>query len=116
MDFNFLMSQQAPKRWTLNSWAVQANHAHPNGGTIQLNTNAAVTTPENHEFDLAPRLLDDPDGIVYVSRRLAVDGEDFVILPHPEPLGLAPRDHPGHENPGVLLLILVQSPAGESQV
>ena len=78
------------------------------------NTNTAVTTPENHEFDLAARLLDDPDGVVDVSRRLAVDGEDFVVLPHPEPLGLASRDHPGHENPGVLLLILVQSPVDES--
>ena len=80
------------------------------------NTNAAVTTPKNHEFDLAARLLNDSDGIVDVSRRLPVDGEDFVVLPHPEPLGLTPRDHPGHENPGVLLLILVQSPVDESQV
>ena len=31
VDFNFVMSQQAPIRWSLNSWAIQANHGHPNG-------------------------------------------------------------------------------------
>ena len=31
VDFNFLMSQQAPIRWSLNSWAAQANHGHPSG-------------------------------------------------------------------------------------
>ena len=30
VDFNFLMSQEAPIRWALNSWAAQANHGHPN--------------------------------------------------------------------------------------
>ena len=30
VEFNFVMSQQAPIRWALNSWAAQANHAHPN--------------------------------------------------------------------------------------
>ena len=29
VDFNFVMSQQAPIRWSLNSWAAQANHGHP---------------------------------------------------------------------------------------
>ena len=32
VDFNFLMSQQAPIRWSLNSWAAQANHGHPSVG------------------------------------------------------------------------------------
>ena len=32
VDFNFLMSQQAPVRWALNSWAAQANHGHPSVG------------------------------------------------------------------------------------
>ena len=31
VDFNFVMSQQAPIRWSLNSWAAQANHGHPSG-------------------------------------------------------------------------------------
>ena len=30
VDFNFVMSQQPPIRWSLNSWAAQANHGHPN--------------------------------------------------------------------------------------
>ena len=29
VDFIFVMSQQAPIRWSLNSWAAQANHGHP---------------------------------------------------------------------------------------
>ena len=29
VDFNLVMSQQTPIRWALNSWAAQANHAHP---------------------------------------------------------------------------------------
>ena len=29
VDFNFVMSQQPPIRWSLNSWAAQANHGHP---------------------------------------------------------------------------------------
>ena len=29
VDFNFVMSQQAPVRWSLNSWAAQANHGRP---------------------------------------------------------------------------------------
>ena len=29
VDFNFVMSQQAPIQWSLNSWAAQANHGHP---------------------------------------------------------------------------------------
>ena len=28
-DFNFVMTQQAPIPWALNSWAAQANHGHP---------------------------------------------------------------------------------------
>ena len=32
VDFNFLMSQQAPIQWSLNSWAAQANHGHPSCG------------------------------------------------------------------------------------
>ena len=32
VEFNLVMPQQAPIRWTLNSWAAQANHGHP---TIQ---------------------------------------------------------------------------------
>ena len=31
VDFNLIMSQQAPMRWALNSWAAQANHGYPNG-------------------------------------------------------------------------------------
>ena len=31
VDFNFLMSQEAPIDWALNSWTVHANHGHPNG-------------------------------------------------------------------------------------
>ena len=30
VDFNFVMSQEAPIRWSLYSWAAQANHGHPN--------------------------------------------------------------------------------------
>ena len=30
VDFNFVMSQQPPIWWSLNSWAAQANHGHPN--------------------------------------------------------------------------------------
>ena len=29
VDFNSVMSQEAPISWVLNSWAAQANHAHP---------------------------------------------------------------------------------------
>ena len=29
VDFKLVMPQQGPIRWTLNSWAAQANHAHP---------------------------------------------------------------------------------------
>ena len=29
VDFNLVMSQEAPMRWSLNSRAAQANHAHP---------------------------------------------------------------------------------------
>ena len=29
VDFNFVMSQQPPIQWSLNSWAAQANHGHP---------------------------------------------------------------------------------------
>ena len=29
VEFNFVMSQQAPIQWSLNSWAAQANHGHP---------------------------------------------------------------------------------------
>ena len=34
VDFNFVMSQQAPIRWSLNSWAAQANHGHPSGAHV----------------------------------------------------------------------------------
>ena len=34
VDFNFVMSQQAPIRWSLNSWAAQANHGHPSGWVL----------------------------------------------------------------------------------
>ena len=112
----FNISMTVPEPWSLSLSLVCRVVKGNSWGDYPSNTNAVVTTPENHEFDLAPRLLDDPDGVVDVSRRLPVDGEDFVVLPHPEPLGLPSRDHPGHENPGVLLLILVQSPVDESQV
>ena len=29
VDFNLVMPQQAPIRWSLNSLAAQANHGHP---------------------------------------------------------------------------------------
>ena len=29
VDFNLVMPQEAPIRWAVNSWAAQANHAHP---------------------------------------------------------------------------------------
>ena len=29
VDFTFLISQEAPTHWALNSRAVQANHGHP---------------------------------------------------------------------------------------
>ena len=29
VDFNFVVSLQAPIQWSLNSWAAQANHCHP---------------------------------------------------------------------------------------
>ena len=32
VDFNFVMSQQSPIRWSLNSWAAQANHGRPTRG------------------------------------------------------------------------------------
>ena len=35
VDFNFVMSQQAPIRWSLNSWAAQANHGHPSAKLYQ---------------------------------------------------------------------------------
>ena len=28
------MPQQAPIRWSLNSWAAQANHGHPNASYV----------------------------------------------------------------------------------
>ena len=30
VDFNLVMPQETPIRWSLNSWAAQANHGHPN--------------------------------------------------------------------------------------
>ena len=36
VEFNFVMSQQAPIRWARNSWAAQANHGHPNAGHSSL--------------------------------------------------------------------------------
>ena len=36
VDFNFVMSQQAPIRWLLYSWAAQENHGHPNMGVNGL--------------------------------------------------------------------------------
>ena len=29
VDFNFVMTQDAPIRWALNTWAAQANRGHP---------------------------------------------------------------------------------------
>ena len=29
VDFNLEMPQETPIRWSLNSWAAQANHGHP---------------------------------------------------------------------------------------
>ena len=34
VDFNFVMSQQAPIRWSLYSWAAQANHGHPSESSL----------------------------------------------------------------------------------
>ena len=34
VDFNFVMSQQASVRWSLNSWAAQANHGHPTAAGV----------------------------------------------------------------------------------
>ena len=42
VDFNFVMSQQAPIRWALNSWAAQANHGHPNGHSKLKSSETAI--------------------------------------------------------------------------
>merc|ERR1711923_394387 len=42
VDFNFVMSQQAPLRWSLNSWAAQANHGHPSIYQLQIDKLAVL--------------------------------------------------------------------------
>ena len=50
VDFNFVMSQQAPIRWALNSWAAQANHSHPSCGA-DLVMLSSLTIKANHEHN-----------------------------------------------------------------
>ena len=42
VDFNFVMSQEAPIRWPLYSWAAQANHGHPNGHSKLKSSETAI--------------------------------------------------------------------------
>ena len=71
VDFNFVMSQQAPIRWSLNSWAAQANHGHP---TILLLKQAPQCRPgSNHDtppYEMLPKWLltfCDSDRVIYLS-------------------------------------------------
>ena len=51
VDFNFVMSQQAPIQWSLYSWAAQANHGHP---TVQYLKFAKCIRIEDSFADASP--------------------------------------------------------------
>ena len=68
-----------------------------------------ILLADHNQLDRLPGLLDDLNGIVNIPGSFVVDGDDLVVLLHSVLLGLTLRHDPGHEYPGLLLLVLVQA-------
>ena len=98
VDFNFVMSQQAPIRWSLNSWAAQANHGHPNEhyfGLFQLTFVAADTLSNLSDvrvLDLSHNRLNSPPSNAWHTmlhlNRLMLAGNPFTTMSNDSFMGL----------------------------
>ena len=74
VDFNFVMSQQPPMRWSLNSWAAQANHGHPNEDPRILDVLEGLERLAQH------REPGQVPGLVQWDRLVLEGGFDFCLL------------------------------------